>query len=69
MNIEEKMKVALAQSDSKGPDNPEFRRLREFYEEKKKEGVVKRQEYTLPPLDTIGRIFYTRCRDTEKDKI
>ena len=68
MTIEEKMKEALTQSDSKGPDNPEFRRLREFYEEKKREGVVKRQEYNLPPLDTIGRIFYTRCRDTEKDK-
>lgn len=68
MTIEDKMKEALVQSDLKGPDNPEFQRLREFYEEKKREGVVKRQEYTLPPLDTIGRIFYTRCQDKEENK-
>ena len=68
MAIEDKMREALTQSDAKGPDNPDFRRLRDFYEEKKREGVVKRQEYNLPPLDTIGRIFYTRCRDTDKDK-
>jgi len=66
MTIEDKMKQALAQSEQKGPDNPEFQRLREFYEEKKREGVVKKQEYTLPQIDTVGRIFYARCRKTEE---
>jgi hypothetical protein len=67
MTIEEKMKEVLAQSGQKGLDSPDFQRLREFYEEKKKEGVVKKQEYTIPPIDTVGRIFYTRCHDKEEE--
>ncbi|HEV2468084.1 MAG TPA: hypothetical protein VGS78_02740 [Candidatus Sulfotelmatobacter sp.] len=67
MTIEEKMKQVLARAEHVGPDNPDFHRLREFYEEKKKEGVVKKQEYTIPPIDTVGRIFYSKCQDG-KDK-
>ena len=66
MTIEKKMEEVLAQPNSHGPDNPEFQRLREFYEQKKREGVVRRQEYDLPPLDTIGRTLYTRCRDEKE---
>ncbi len=65
MSIEEKVKQALAGSE--GPKGPDFQRLRDFYEEKKKEGVIKKQEYTIPPMDTIGRVLYTtRNKDDEK---
>ena len=57
MTIEEKMKQVLA--EHAGPTNPDFERLREFYEKKKSEGLVRKQEYTLPPMDTVGR---TSCR-------
>ena len=66
MTIEKKMKEVLAQPNPSGPDNPEFQRLREFYEQKKKEGVVKKQEYDLPPLDTIGRSLYNRYQDEKE---
>ena len=49
MTIEEKMKQVLA--EQAGPTNPDFERLREFYEEKKKEGLIRKQEYTLPLID------------------
>jgi hypothetical protein len=63
MTIEEKMKQVL--SDDARPSTPEFDRLRDFYEEKKKEGLIRKQEYTLPPMDTIGR---TSCRLNWKQK-
>jgi hypothetical protein len=63
MSIEDKMKQALAGSE--GPQNPDFQRLRDFYEEKKKEGVIKKQEYTIPPMDTIGRVLYTARTEDE----
>lgn len=33
----------------------ELQKLLDFYEQKKKEGAVKKPRYTLPQLDTIGR--------------
>ena len=33
----------------------ELKRLSQFYERMKQEGVAKTREYALPPLDTIGR--------------
>ncbi len=62
MTIEEKMQQVLA--ENREPNNPGFQRLRDFYEEKKKEGLVTKQEYTIPPIDTVGRAFYVnRCID------
>lgn len=53
------MRHVLEENRDRGPDNPDFNRLRDFYEEKKKEGLISKSEYTLPPIDTVGRI---RCR-------
>ena len=68
MTIEEKMKQVLTQSEHVGPDNPDLKRLREFYEEKKKEEVIKKQEYSIPPIDTVGRILYLRCQEGNNNK-
>jgi len=57
MTIQEKMKQVLAQPAR--PASPDFERLRDFYEEKKREGLIRKQEYTLPPMDTVGR---TSCK-------
>jgi hypothetical protein len=65
MTIEEKMKQVLEKYS--GPDSPDFQRLRDFYEEKKKEGLVRKQEYNIPPLDTVGRALY-RKRQVKDDK-
>ncbi len=56
MTIEERMKQVLAEHEE--PMTPDFARLHEFYEEKKKEGLIRKQEYTLPPMDTVGRTSF-----------
>lgn len=38
--------------------DPQFCELQEFYQEMVKDGLVLRQEYSLPPLDTVGREIY-----------
>lgn len=57
MSIEKRIRQALA--DDKRQDSADFQHLRDFYEEKKRDGVVVRQEYTLPPMDTVGRSLHT----------
>lgn len=32
--------------------------LNEYYEKIKKLGIVKKQEYNIPPIDTVGRRLY-----------
>ncbi len=56
MTIEENMRKAIAEHEQSA--NPDFDRLREFYEEKKREGLIRKQEYTLPPMDTVGRTSF-----------
>lgn len=40
--------------------NPEVRKLQEYYEKMKKLGLAKKQEYTLPRLDTVGVSCYSK---------
>jgi hypothetical protein len=61
MTIEEKMKQVLEKYS--GPVSPDFQSLRDFYEEKKKEGLVRKQEYNIPPMDTVGRVLYARRKE------
>jgi hypothetical protein len=61
MTIEEIMKEVLEKYS--GPNNPDFKRLADFYEEKKKEGLIRKQEYNIPPIDTVGRIFYAKHQE------
>jgi len=67
MSIEEEVKRALAENERQ--NNPAFQHLRDFYEQKKMEGVVTRQEYTLPPMDTLGRSLHVaQAVKDEKDR-
>lgn len=49
------IKKLLAEKGHVFGSDPDFVRLREFYEEMKRLGLAKRQEYSLPPLDTAGQ--------------
>ena len=55
MNIKEKIEQALEGKRESLLADPEFTKLQEFYLEMQRLGVVRKQEYTLPPLDTTGR--------------
>ena len=55
--VDEVQKV-LAEKEQDFTADPEFLRLREFYEEMKRKGLVKKQEYSVPPLDTAGQQLF-----------
>jgi hypothetical protein len=57
MTIEDRVREVLAEEKEREKTH-DFQNLREFYEAMKKEGLVLKQEYTLPPVDTIGRSLY-----------
>jgi cell fate (sporulation/competence/biofilm development) regulator YlbF (YheA/YmcA/DUF963 family) len=54
MTLTERVKEALKEEEKVRESSREFQNLREFYAEKKKEGVAIKHEYTLPLIDTIG---------------
>lgn len=44
--------------------NEELLRLTEFYDRMKSLGLVRKREYDLPLIDTIGRSLYHRASGT-----
>jgi hypothetical protein len=58
MSIVEKVKEIVSERDRRGANDPDFQRLEQFYREKKEQGAVINNGYTLPVLDTIGREIY-----------
>lgn len=64
MSMAEKVREVLAEEVDRQHD-PEFRKLRDFYDAKKQEGAVTKQEYSLPPVDTIGRTLFLDRRSEQ----
>ena len=58
MEILEKLKQVLTEEEKERTGNPNFQKLRDFYETMKREGIAINQGYKLPPIDTIGRRLY-----------
>jgi hypothetical protein len=58
MQTTDELRKVLAEKAQIFAPSPEFIQLREFYEEMKRQGVVKKQEYAVPPLDTAGQKLY-----------
>lgn len=48
--------------------HPNFKRLSNFYEEMKKEGVALKQEYDLPSMDTVGRELYREVSNKSRHR-
>ena len=60
------LQKTIAEKEQGFSSDPEFLRLRDFYEEMKRQGLVKKQEYSLPPLDTTGQGLYQAQQDSFK---
>ena len=58
MKLQDEINKVLADTGSRLAQDPDFCKLQEFYREKIQEGVALKQDYNLPPLDTIGRGIY-----------
>lgn len=67
MSITNRIKKAVASEKEKNPDISTTK-LNDYYEKVKKMGIVKKQEYNIPPIDTVGRRLYEQyvVRDKEE---
>lgn len=66
MSIEERVKQTLEENRESFANDPEFTKLQEFYLEMQRLGLVRQQEYDLPPLDTSGRRVYEMTESKTK---
>ena len=57
------LQKVIAEKESDFSANPDFIKLREFYEDMKRRGLATKQEYSLPPLDTTGQGLYHAQQD------
>lgn len=64
MSITDRVKQAVATNLTELNKKDEFVKLQDFYKEMKQAGIAQKQEYSLPPLDTVGR----RLRQTTANK-
>ncbi len=56
MAIKERIEKTLNENKKLIIEDPQ--KLSDFIEELKKEGVLIKKQYDLPPLDTVGRYLY-----------
>lgn len=62
MNTPEKIKEALKKEAQRLEGKPGLVKLQKFYDEMEGKGLIRKQTYTLPQLDTIGRSIYHRMK-------
>jgi len=67
MSISNEVKKVVKSEKEKIPDN-KTEKLNEYYEHVKKLGIVKKQEYNIPPIDTVGRRLYEQYVFREKEE-
>ncbi len=60
MSLVEELKHEVARNAKELSSSEEFVRLSAFYEEMKRLGISKKQEYEFPLIDTVGRSIYNR---------
>jgi len=55
MSLIDQVKKTVEEQDEAKKGNSEYRELSAFYAKMKELGLVQKQEYSIPPLDTTGR--------------
>lgn len=65
MSLVENVKKVVEKKEDEMKGSGEYRELSAFYSKMKELGLVRKQEYTIPPLDTTGRrVRELMCRST-----
>lgn len=59
MSLVKELADEIARVESQRIGTEEFFRLREFYEEMKRLGLVRKHTYELPLMDTIGHSIFS----------
>lgn len=67
MAIKEKIEKALTENKKMIIEDPQ--KLSEFIEELRKEGLLIKKQYDLPPLDIIGRQLYREITSNCSQKL
>jgi hypothetical protein len=60
VSLVEQVKAELESVAEHRTASEDFVRLSNFYDEMKRLGLSKKQEYALPLLDTVGRSLYSK---------
>ena len=63
MSLVKELADEIAHVESQRAGKDEFVRLRDFYEEMKRLGLVRKHTYELPLMDTIGHSIFSRSAD------
>jgi hypothetical protein len=59
-SITNQIQSTIKSKKMKPSDDPDFWKLQEMLQERKRLGLFKKPTYTFPPIDTIGRRYYSR---------
>ena len=59
MSVATRVEKAVKEKARNFANNPEFKKLEDFYRDMIEKGIAKKQEYSLPPLDTLGHLYQT----------
>ena len=60
MDIAKQIKIISETSLKEFESDPAFNDLKEFYSKMLQQGLARKQEYSLPLLDTLGLFFKTQ---------
>lgn len=66
MNTSQKIKDLLKEQEQKFANCPKFHELQQFYLEMEEKGLIRKQEYNLPRLDTIGWSIHHKANSAQK---
>lgn len=58
MSIADELSKVLEQGKNKFDKHPDFIELQKFYNEMADLGLIKKQSYSLSPVDTVGKKLY-----------
>ncbi len=62
MTIEQRILTVLEEWGSRERKAQSLLHLEEFYVRMKEKGLIRKNEYTIPPLDTVGRGAYAEAQ-------
>jgi hypothetical protein len=68
MQVDERVKKALAEFPPTSQDQTELARLQEFLQRMKDAGVARTREYDLPQPDTLGRSLAAGADKDQRNK-
>lgn len=69
MTIEERILTTLAGQGSHERRPASLLRLEAFYTRMKEKGLIRRSEYSIPPLDTVGREAYAETQSRAVEQV